>query len=124
MHGKKLSDVTDTLSKVSRGELDATISISGKEVEEIKTPAAAVDEIRTKHLALMDAEAAAEAEAERQKLAEEREKEAMLRQAEAEERQKEAAERLKHAEATRNLTTEIQSVVRRASGQFQRPDPR
>ncbi len=111
----KLSDVTDTLSKVSRGELDATISISGKEVEEIKTLAAAVDEIRTKHLALMDAEAAAEAEAERQKLAEEREKEAMLRQADAEERQKEAAERLKHAEATRNLTTEIQSVVRKAT---------
>ena len=111
----KLSEVTLTLSRVSRGEPADSISVSNKEVEEIKTLASAVDEIKKKHEALMDAEAAAEAEAERQKLAEEREKEAMLRQAEAEERQKEAAERLKHAEATRTLTDEIQAVVQKAT---------
>lgn len=115
---RKLSDVTETLSKVSKGDLEAVVEVGKREVAEISTLAGAVDDIRQKQLALLAAEEAAAKEAENKKKAEvERQKaEAAMRS------QQEEQERLsrEQAEADRkkmlaSLGSSLGAVVSAAS---------
>ncbi len=113
-----LSGVTETLSKVSKGDLEAKVSVGKKVVAEISTLATAVDDIRQKQLALLAAEQAAMDEAEQKQKAELERKEAeaaMKKQQEEQEQQARALAEAERKEMLNSLSSSLGAVVGAAS---------
>jgi methyl-accepting chemotaxis protein len=93
----RLTAVTGTLSRVSGGDLAATIELGPREVAEIKVLGAAVEQIRQKQIALQDAEEA--------------------RKKKQEEQEQQAREKAEFArkEMISSLSTSLGSIVTAAS---------
>ncbi|MEM6940122.1 MAG: methyl-accepting chemotaxis protein [Pseudomonadota bacterium] len=114
----KLTAVTNTLARVSSGDLEAVVEIDGKAVAEIRTLGTAVDEIRQKQIALNEAQEAAALEVERKQEAERARIEA--EEAQRVQQEEQAANMRAKAEADRkemimSLSKSIGSVVSAAS---------
>lgn len=115
---RKLGNVTNVLSDVSEGNLEATVEIGLREIAEIKTLGSAVDNIRLSQIALNEAQEKAAADAELQaqqekdrKAAEEVRKQ---QQAEQEQQARELAE-AERQETISSLSRSLGVVVSAAS---------
>jgi methyl-accepting chemotaxis protein len=114
----RLTAVTGTLSRVSGGDLAATIELGPREVAEIKVLGAAVEQIRQKKIALQDAEAAAEEEAKNKQREEKSRNDAEeARKKKQEEQEQQAREKAEFArkEMISSLSTSLGSIVTAAS---------